>query len=88
MKTIIQGNRELMKKTKYFYCNTCGWAGKADKDEYKEEEIPYQDFYYYVTCPCCQGIAKDVKYGSEQYKKIVAEEKKSEKYDGDYWQFR
>lgn len=35
MTTIIEGNKEFLKKTKYFRCNTCGWTGKADIGEYE-----------------------------------------------------
>lgn len=59
MKTIIEGNKERLKAYKYFECNKCGWAGKADKEEYKFIDC-YQDAYYYVVCPCCNNEAHEV----------------------------
>lgn len=59
MKTIIEGDKERLKAYKYFECNKCGWAGKADKDEYKHYDN-YQDCHYYVICPCCNSEVREV----------------------------
>jgi hypothetical protein len=57
MTTIIDGNPEVLKKTKYFRCRTCGWVGTADKGEYKYEDEYCQYATYFVTCPCCKNRA-------------------------------
>lgn len=56
MKTLIKGNEDVIKGFKYFECQICGWAGKAEKKEYKEEADDWT-----VECPCCGDKAYSVK---------------------------
>lgn len=63
MKTIIQGNKNISKRIKYFKCRNCGWAGSAEEKEYKCG--PQWEPGYYVTCPCCKNSADEVTNASE-----------------------
>ena len=56
MKTIRVGNPDVVKAYRYFECNKCDWAGKAEKGEY--EEITQCNIVgIYVNCPCCERQA-------------------------------
>lgn len=55
MKTIVAGNRDILKRYKYFECSDCGWVGKADKDEYSRGEAQL-GYYYTVVCPICNKL--------------------------------
>lgn len=68
MTTIIQGNKEMLKEYKYFECGRCGWAGRADKDEYSFWDN-YQDAHYYMSCPCCHVNIREV--GKERKKELM-----------------
>lgn len=71
MKTLKEGNKEVLKEYKYFKCRKCGWIGKAEKGEYTY--IPGEYIYpgYYIcTCVCCNGDANEVKESDENYKII------------------
>lgn len=61
MKTIIKGNAELAKDYKYFECKKCGWAGKADRNEYEYHDDQREGDWARVKCPVCFGLAYDVK---------------------------
>ena len=60
MKTIIKGNAELVKDYKYFECKKCGWAGKAEKDEYEYHSDQREGDWARVKCPVCFNLAYDV----------------------------
>lgn len=49
MKTLKAGDLGVLKAYKYFKCRTCGWIGKADKDEY----VYHDDDYPYVGYRTC-----------------------------------
>lgn len=61
MKTLKEGNKEVLKGYKYFKCRKCGWIGKAEKSEYQYQDGEYQTVgYYYCHCPCCSNDAYEV----------------------------
>lgn len=65
MTTIIQGNKELLKEYKYFKCSTCGWIGKANKDEYKYCGDQCEGDEWFVKCLCCGRRAYSVQNGKD-----------------------
>ena len=83
MNTIIQGNKERLKEYKYFECTQCGWAGRADKDEYRKWDY-YNASYYYIPCPCCNNDANEVdKERKQELIKIFKGQN-----TGEYWKNR
>lgn len=85
MKTIIQGNKDLLKEYKYFYCDRCTWTGKAERKEYIYCGNQIEGDEWKVECPCCGAVA----YSIQDKKKLAvvqAEERKIE--DADYWERR
>lgn len=73
MKTIVAGNRDVLKEYKYFKCNICGWIGKAEKGEYHYcgNQIDGDDWK--ITCPCCGKTARSVQ-SEEELKSIISQE--------------
>ena len=71
MKTLKVGDLGVLKAYKYFRCRTCGWIGKADKDEYiyHDDGYPYVG-YYTCQCPYCNNFAYEVKENDAQYQMI------------------
>lgn len=58
MITIVQGDKDVLKDYRYFQCRICGWAGKAEKDEYNYGDQREPDCW--MKCPCCKGTAHEV----------------------------
>ena len=69
MKTIKEGNYNLINKIFYFSCRNCGWIGLANLQECNVE-AHYNDTFYYVYCPYCAKRVNTVSYNSEEYKEI------------------
>ena len=84
MKTIIQGDRDILKEYKYFKCNHCGWTGKAEKKEYKSY-TQYNVTDYFVNCLCCGRAAYEIKDRKVLEDVINMENKISSE---DYWENR
>lgn len=59
IKTYIEGDKRKLNPIKIFKCSLCGWCGAADKDDYQFEDY-YAWSYYYLHCPCCNNIAKEI----------------------------
>ena len=72
MKTLKEGNIEVLKKYKYFKCRQCGWIGKAEKGEYSyhDDGLPYGG-YYTCICSCCRSLVYEVKENDKDYKMII-----------------
>lgn len=79
MKTIIQGNKDVIKRIKYFQCKTCGWAGSAEEGEYNHG--PQWEPGCYVKCPCCKYTANEVTDPAVLHKLITQEKN----HDLNYW---
>ena len=79
MKTIKHGNRELLKKYKYFECSRCGWVGKAEEGEY-QSDTQYNTTYSWVKCPICLNRAGEIIDINtlEEIKKLEQENDKAE----------
>lgn len=57
MKVLMQGNKDLAKRTKIFHCKECGCEFEADKGEYECAGYQYNEAYYKCKCPCCGATA-------------------------------
>ena len=75
MKTILPGNKDLLKEYKYFYCNRCGWAGKAERKEYLYCGNQRDGDEWKVECPCCGAAA----YTIQDKKKLAAVQAEEQK---------
>ena len=60
MKTIVEGNKELLEDYKYFECKRCGWVGKANKYEYTIIPADYYQTYRVVDCPVCNNRCYEI----------------------------
>ena len=52
MTIIREGNLDLLKEVKRFYCRRCQCVFDAEKTEYTTEN-QYNETYYKCTCPTC-----------------------------------
>ena len=59
IKTYIEGDKRKLNPIKFFKCNSCGWCGTADKEDYQFEEC-YAYSYYFLRCPCCNNEAREM----------------------------
>lgn len=79
MKTIVEGNFELLAAFKYFKCSCCGWIGKADKNEYIHDYDRDED-YYSIKCPYCKKTVYSVE-NNHEIEEIRKIELRNEDYD-------
>ncbi len=80
MKTIIQGNKDVLKEFKYFQCIVCGWVGKAEKSEYECTG----DNNFKVECPCCSRDTYNV-LDKEILETIKKQEQKNDEYENNWY---
>ena len=83
MKTIVAGNREILKEYKYFKCIICGWVGKAEKEEYQYCGNQIDGDNWKVVCPCCGKTAWDIQ-NEKELKLVISQEAKNDAYE-DQW---
>ena len=83
MKTIKYGNKELLKKYKYFECPKCGWIGKAEEKEYECEDY-YNTQYYWVRCIVCNTRASEI-VNKEKLTKVKEIERENDKSQSEYY---
>lgn len=85
MKTIVQGNLEMLKKYKYFECKNCGWIGKAEEKEYKYCDDQREGDRWSSYCPLCKRLMYSIEDRHKLEQIMLIESKQMSQ---DYWRNR